>query len=231
MRSKACWRKWRTATRSSRRNWRRKCEGLWTFVISSCTSQIKWNIIVPLPVAKHVCPSFRPISICSAVPSLIFVLSCGFICCVCDVVSLLAPVMWLAVDFWSLLWCGWSCVWSSAWRWVKSTRRTRERSVIASRNYLNRVRWALTIPTSKTVFNSRLQTLLGGNVFNFKSCLCNLRPRPWCALRAKWRRWRKRTQSCSFKSKSWMRNTVRGLCAIYTTYLWVGALAQACVQH
>lgn len=107
-------------------------------------------IIFPFPVIKQpnpsqdVCPAVHPTRICSVVPSLIFALSCGFMCCVCDVVSLLAP-LWCG--FWSLLSCGRACVWSSGWRWVKSTRRTRERSIMASRSCQSRVRWAWTIPS------------------------------------------------------------------------------------
>lgn len=53
---------------------------------------------------QDVCPAVH--HICSVAPSLILVLSCSFICCVCDVVSLPPPVMWLSlwISVTSLLW-------------------------------------------------------------------------------------------------------------------------------
>lgn len=92
--------------------------------------------------SQDICPSIYPQYICSVVASLIFVSKlwlylvcvwCGLSACPCDVA---------VYGFWSLLSCGWACVWSSEGQWVKSTRRTREQSVIATRRYLSIVRWA-----------------------------------------------------------------------------------------
>ena len=57
------------------------------------------------------------------------------------------------------------------------------------------------------------------NVFKLK-CPYNSPPRPWCALRAKWRRQKKKTQSCSFRSKSWTRDSDHGWCAMCRTWRW-----------
>lgn len=51
-RSNACWRKWQTVTRSSRGDWRRKCEAHWMFPVYLCTSLIKM-IVSPFPPIKQ----------------------------------------------------------------------------------------------------------------------------------------------------------------------------------
>lgn len=69
-------------------------------------------IISPFPVIKQPNPSqnvfvFVPHASALWSPLLIFVLSCGCICCACDVVSLLALVMWLSGFLvTTLLWSG-----------------------------------------------------------------------------------------------------------------------------
>lgn len=160
-------------------------------------------------------------------------------------VSLHVPVMWLCIDL-ALMWLGLCLVLrvimtnelqKNKRAVCNSEKEVSEQSAVSIRGSIlvyrpffppNACICCRCVIISQYILNySTLQKCLIQNVSNLKTSLFYLHPRPWCAVRAKWRRWKKRTQSCSFDSRSWTRNTVQGLRAICRTYLWDAALTQA----
>lgn len=112
MRSKTCWRRWRTVTRNSRRNWRRKCEAQWTFVHKPNEHETSLSFYFqssnsPTHLRMDV-PVFIPHTSALWFPLWILFWAVAFICvCVC--------VMWFLCF---LLWCGCLCLLVPALLWL-----------------------------------------------------------------------------------------------------------------